>query len=119
MPSHGLGSSAPAPAAMSSLPCPLPGRDASKAVFPDNAPVPSVVAAYPLGLSPATTAASDLPYSGLYGHLLPYPYTRPATPGDAYLPCQQPAAPSQQQREAGKSDRGGSSHLRGPAPVRP
>ncbi|XP_019494138.1 PREDICTED: homeobox protein DLX-4 [Hipposideros armiger] len=90
---------------MSSLPCPLPGRDASKAVFPDNAPVPSVVAAYPLGLSPATTAASDLPYSGLYGHLLPYPYTRPATPGDAYLTCQQPAAPSQQQREADSNEK--------------
>ncbi|KAF6298408.1 distal-less homeobox 4 [Rhinolophus ferrumequinum] len=85
---------------MSSLPCLLPGRDASKAVFPDNAPVPSVVAAYPLGLSPSTAAASDLPYSGPYGHLLPYPYTRPATPGDAYLLCQQPPAPSQQQREA-------------------
>lgn len=122
MPSHGLGPSARTPAAMSSLPCPLLGRDASKAIFPDIAPVPSVVAAYPLGLSPATAAASDLPYSGPYGHLLPYPYPRPATPGDAYLPCQQPAAPSQpsqQQREAGKSGRGGSSHLRGPASVRP
>lgn len=119
MPRHGLGSSAPAPAAMSSLPCPLPGRDASKAVFPDNAPVPSVVAAYPLGLSPATAAASDLPYSGPYGHLLPYPCTRPATPGDAYLLGQQPPAPSQQQREAGKSGCGGSSHLRGPSLARP
>lgn len=91
---------------MSSLPCPLPGLDASKAVFPDIAPVPSVVAAYPLGLSPATAGASDFPYSGPYGHLLPYPYPAgPTTPADAYLPCQQPAAPappSQQQREAGK-----------------
>ncbi|ELK01649.1 homeobox protein DLX-4 [Pteropus alecto] len=88
---------------MSSLPCSLPVRDASKAVFPDIAPVPSVVAAYPPGLSPATAAASDLPYSGPYGHLLPYAYTGPATPGDAYLPCQQheaPSQPSQQQREA-------------------
>lgn len=104
----------PAPAAMSSLPCPLSGRDASKAVFPDIAPVPSVVAAYPLGLSPATAAASDLPYSGPYGHLLPYPYTGPATPSDAYLPCQQPTAPSQpslQEREAGKYSRRGFSHL--------
>ncbi|XP_036889420.1 homeobox protein DLX-4 isoform X2 [Sturnira hondurensis] len=91
---------------MSSLPCPLLGRDASKAVFPDIAPVPSVVAPYPLGLSPATAAASDLPYSGQYGHLLPYPYTGPATPSDAYLPCQQPtepSQPSQQEREADSS----------------
>lgn len=88
---------------MSSVPCPLPGLDASNAVFPDIAPVPSVVAAYPLGLSPATAGASDLPYSGPYGHLLPYPYTAgPTTPADAYLPCQQPAAPSLQEREAGK-----------------
>ncbi|KAM7067463.1 homeobox protein DLX-4 [Molossus nigricans] len=85
---------------MSSLPCPLTGRDSSKAVFPDISPVPSVVAAYPLGLCSATAATSDLPYSGPYGHLLPYPYTGPATPADAYLPCQQPAAPSQQEREA-------------------
>lgn len=85
---------------MSSLPCPLPGPDASKAAFPDAAPVPSVVAAYPLGLSPATAAASDLPYSGPYGHLLPYPYPGLTTPDDAYLPCQQPTAPSQQEREA-------------------
>ncbi|EPQ08957.1 Homeobox protein DLX-4 [Myotis brandtii] len=86
---------------MSSVPCPLPGLDASNAVFPDIAPVPSVVAAYPLGLSPATAGASDLPYSGPYGHLLPYPYTAgPTTPADAYLPCQQPAAPSLQEREA-------------------
>uniref|UniRef100_A0A8C9JI08 Distal-less homeobox 4 n=1 Tax=Panthera tigris altaica TaxID=74533 RepID=A0A8C9JI08_PANTA len=55
---------------MTSLPCSLPGRDASKAIFPDIAPVPSVVAAYPLGLSPATAVASDLPYSGPYGQLL-------------------------------------------------
>ena len=119
---HGLGPSAPAPAAMTSLPCPLPGPDASKAVFPDIAPVPSVVAAYQLGLSPATAAASDLPYSGPYGHVLPYPYTGPATPGDSYLPCQLPTAPSQQshqEREPGKSCRSGSSHLRGPAPVSP
>ncbi|XP_024601157.1 homeobox protein DLX-4 [Neophocaena asiaeorientalis asiaeorientalis] len=80
---------------MTSLPCPLPGPDASKAVFPDIAPVPSVVAAYQLGLSPATAAASDLPYSGPYGHVLPYPYPGPATPGDSYLPCQLPTAPSQ------------------------
>ncbi|XP_058560246.1 homeobox protein DLX-4 [Neofelis nebulosa] len=85
---------------MTSLPCSLPGRDASKAIFPDIAPVPSVVAAYPLGLSPATAVASDLPYSGPYGHLLPYSYTAPATPGDSYLPCQQPAAPSQQEPKA-------------------
>ncbi|XP_006107715.1 homeobox protein DLX-4 [Myotis lucifugus] len=86
---------------MSSVPCPLPGLDASNAVFPDIAPVQSVVAAYPLGLSPATAGASDLPYSGPYGHLLPYPYTAgPTTPADAYLPCQQPAAPSLQEREA-------------------
>lgn len=94
---HGLGPSAPA--AMTSLPCPLPGPDASKAVFPDIAPVPSVVAAYQLGLSPATAAASDLPYSGPYGHVLPYPYTGPATPGDSYLPCQLPTAPSQQSHQ--------------------
>lgn len=119
---HGLGPSAPAPAAMTSLPCPLPGPDASKAVFPDIAPVPSVVAAYQLGLSPATAAASDLPYSGPYGHVLPYPYPGPATPGDSYLPCQLPTAPSQQshqEREPGKYGRSGSSHLRGPAPVSP
>ncbi|XP_006774299.1 PREDICTED: homeobox protein DLX-4 [Myotis davidii] len=86
---------------MSSVPCPLPGLDASNAVFPDIAPVPSVVAAYPLGLSPATAGASDLPYSGPYGHLLPSPYTAgPTTPADAHLPCQQPAAPSLQEREA-------------------
>nr|XP_030695737.1 homeobox protein DLX-4 isoform X1 [Globicephala melas] len=84
---------------MTSLPCPLPGPDASKAVFPDIAPVPSVVAAYQLGLSPATAAASDLPYSGPYGHVLPYPYTGPATPGDSYLPCQLPTAPSQQSHQ--------------------
>ncbi|KAM5309177.1 homeobox protein DLX-4 isoform 1-T1 [Glossophaga mutica] len=80
-----------------------PRADASKAVFPDIAPVPSVVAAYPPVLSPATAVASDLPYPGSYGHLLPYPYTGPATPSDAYQPCQQPTAPSQpsqQEREA-------------------
>ncbi|XP_032284403.1 homeobox protein DLX-4 [Phoca vitulina] len=88
---------------MTSLPCPFPGRDASKAIFPDIAPVPSVVATYPLGLSPATAVASDLPYSGPYGHLLSYSYTAPATPGDSYLSCQQPAAPSQQDPKAGKS----------------
>ncbi|XP_004378007.1 homeobox protein DLX-4 [Trichechus manatus latirostris] len=80
---------------MTSLPCPLLGQDASKAIFPDLAPARSVVAAYPLGLPSATAAASDLSYSGRYGHLLPYPYTRPATPGDSYLPSQQAAAPSQ------------------------
>ncbi|XP_037666758.1 homeobox protein DLX-4 [Choloepus didactylus] len=84
---------------MTSLPCPLPGPDASKAVFQDVAPAPSIVAAYPLGLTPATAVAPDLPYSGPYGHLLPYPYTGPATPGDSYLPCQQPAAPSQPFRD--------------------
>ena len=61
VPGHGLGPSARARAAMTSLPCPHPGRDASKAIFPDIAPVPSVVAAYQVGLSPATAAASDLP----------------------------------------------------------
>lgn len=108
VPGHGLGPLAPAPATMTSLPCPVPGPDPSKAIFPNIAPVPSVVAAYQLGLSPATAAASDLPYSGPYGHLLPYPYAGPATPRDSYLPCQQPAAPSQpaqQEREAGKSGR--------------
>ncbi|XP_007940118.1 homeobox protein DLX-4 [Orycteropus afer afer] len=80
---------------MTSLPCPLLGRDVSKAIFPDLAPAPSVVAAYPLGLPSATAAAPDLSYSGPYGHLLPYPYTSPATPGDSYLPCQQAAAPPQ------------------------
>ncbi|XP_047614625.1 homeobox protein DLX-4 isoform X3 [Phacochoerus africanus] len=84
---------------MTSLPCPHPGPDASKAIFPDIAPVPSVVAAYQVGLSPATAAASDLPYSGPYGHLLSYSYAGPATPGDSYLPCQQPAASSQQSQE--------------------
>lgn len=93
----------PGPAAMSSVPCPLPGLDASNAVFPDVAPVPSVVAAYPLGLSPATAGASEFPYSGPFGHLLPCPYSSgPTTPADAYLPCRQPAAPPQQEREAGK-----------------
>lgn len=102
LPGHGLGPRAPAPAAMTSLPCPLPGPDASKAGFPDIAPVPSVVAAYQLGLSPVTAAAPDLPYSGPYGHLLPYPYSGPAIPGDSYLPCQLSTAPSQpalQERE--------------------
>ncbi|XP_008062138.1 homeobox protein DLX-4 [Carlito syrichta] len=80
---------------MTSLPCPLPGRDASKAVFPDLGPVPSVVGAYPLGLCPTTAASPDLPYSRPYGHLLSYPYAGPAAPGDSYLPCQQPAALSQ------------------------
>ncbi|KAM6164989.1 homeobox protein DLX-4 [Rhynchocyon petersi] len=80
---------------MTSLPCPLLGLDASKATFPDLAPAPSVVAAYPLGLPSVTAAAPDLSYSGPYGHLLPYPCTAPATPGDSYLPCQQAAAPSQ------------------------
>lgn len=89
---------------MSALPCPLPGLDASKAVFPDVAPVPPAVAAYPLGLSPATAGASEVPYSGPYGHLLPYPHPAgPTPPADAYLPGQQPAAPPpQQEREAGK-----------------
>lgn len=85
---------------MTSLPCPLPGRDATKAIFPDIAPVPSVVAAYPLGLSPATAAASDLPYPGPYSHLLPYPYTGTAAPGDSYVPCQQLVTPSQQEPQA-------------------
>nr|XP_058903374.1 homeobox protein DLX-4 isoform X2 [Kogia breviceps] len=89
---------------MTSLPCALPGPDASKAVFPDIAPVPSVVAAYQLGLSPATAAASDLPYSGPYGHVLPYPYAGPATPGDSYLPCQLPTAPSQQSHQEREPD---------------
>ncbi|XP_032178569.1 homeobox protein DLX-4 [Mustela erminea] len=85
---------------MTSLPCPLPGRDASKAIFPDIAPVPSVVATYPLGLSPATAVASDLPYSGPYGHLLSYSYSAQATPGDTYLPCQLPVVPSEQEPKA-------------------
>ncbi|XP_005220614.1 homeobox protein DLX-4 isoform X2 [Bos indicus] len=89
---------------MTSLPCPLPGPDASKAVFPDIAPVPSVVAAYQLGLSPATAAAPDLPYSGPYGHLLPYPYTGPAIPGDSYLPCQLSTAPSQPAHQERETD---------------
>ncbi|XP_065765740.1 homeobox protein DLX-4 isoform X2 [Muntiacus reevesi] len=89
---------------MTSLPCPFPGPDASKAVFPDIAPVPSVVAAYQLGLSPATAAASDLPYSGPYGHLLPYPYTGPAIPGDSYLPCQLSTAPSQPAHQERETD---------------
>lgn len=55
---------------MTSLPCPLPGR----VVFPDLAPVPSVVAANPLGLSPETAASPDLSYSQPYGHLLSYSY---------------------------------------------
>nr|XP_020026974.1 homeobox protein DLX-4 [Castor canadensis] len=80
---------------MTSFSCPLPGRDASKVVFPNLAPASSVVAAYPLGLCPATAASPDLSYSGPYGHLLPYSYTGPATSGDSYLPCQQPMAPSQ------------------------
>ncbi|XP_058139999.1 homeobox protein DLX-4 [Dasypus novemcinctus] len=80
---------------MTSLPCPLPSPDASRAVFRTSPPAPSVVAAYPPGLPPATTTAPDLPYSGPYGHFLSYPYTGPAPPGDSYLPCQQPPAPSQ------------------------
>ncbi|XP_008836546.1 homeobox protein DLX-4 [Nannospalax galili] len=81
---------------MTSLPCPLPGRDVSKVVFRDLAPVPTVVAAYPFGLRPTTAASPDLSYPRPYGHLLSYSsYTRPATPGDSYLPCQQPSAPSQ------------------------
>ncbi|XP_005394243.1 PREDICTED: homeobox protein DLX-4 isoform X2 [Chinchilla lanigera] len=79
------------------------GRDACKAVFPDLAPARSAVAAYPLGLSPATAVSPDLSYSGPFGHVLSYSYTRPATPEDSYLPCQQPAAPSQ--------------HLRGPVEI--
>ncbi|KAG8514839.1 Homeobox protein DLX-4 [Galemys pyrenaicus] len=89
---------------MTALPCPIPGRDATKAIFPDIAPVPSVVAAYPLGLSPTTAAASDLPYPGRYSHLLPYSYAGPAAPGDSYLPCQQlltPSQASQQEPQAG------------------
>ncbi|XP_041521535.1 homeobox protein DLX-4 [Microtus oregoni] len=77
---------------MTSLPCSLPGREASNVVFPDLAPTPSVVAAYPLGLSPETAASPDLSYSQPYGHLLPYSYPEPATPGDAYLPSQQLSA---------------------------
>ncbi|KAM7334129.1 hypothetical protein ACRRTK_007449 [Alexandromys fortis] len=77
---------------MTSLPWPLPGRDASNVVFPDLAPAPSVVAAHPLGLSPETAASPDLSYSQPYGHLLPYSYPEPATPGDAYLPSQQLSA---------------------------
>lgn len=108
---------------MTSLPCALPGHGASSVVFPDFAPAPSVVAAYPLGLFPGTAASPDLSYSQSYGHLLSYSYPGPATPGDSYLPSQQQsAAPSQsfhrpaehpQELEAGKGDRGGSSHLWG------
>jgi hypothetical protein len=125
---HDLSPLAPALAAMTSFSCPLPGRDASKVVFPNLAPASSVVAAYPLGLCPATAASPDLSYSGPYGHLLPHSYTGPATSGDSYLPCQQPMAPSQpfrgpaehsQEAEAGKSCPGGSSHLWSPAPVHP
>ncbi|KAK2488526.1 hypothetical protein MC885_002338 [Smutsia gigantea] len=93
---------------MTSLPCPLPGLDASKATFPDIAPVASAVTSYPLGLPLATAVASDLHYSGPYGHLLPYSYTAPETPGDSYLPCQQPAVPfqpSQQERQADSEKR--------------
>ncbi|XP_034362726.1 homeobox protein DLX-4 [Arvicanthis niloticus] len=81
---------------MTSLPCALPGHGASSVVFPDFAPAPSVVAAYPLGLFPGTAASPDLSYSQSYGHLLSYSYPGPATPGDSYLPSQQQsAAPSQ------------------------
>lgn len=108
---------------MTSLPWPLPGRDASNVVFPDLAPAPSVVAAHPLGLSPETAASPDLSYSQPYGHLLPYSYPEPATPGDAYLPSQQlsaawsqpfhPPVVHPQELETGKCGRGGSSHLWG------
>ncbi|XP_048222955.1 homeobox protein DLX-4 [Perognathus longimembris pacificus] len=80
---------------MTSLPCPLPGEDASKVDFPDLAPVPSVVAAYPLSMSPTTAAFPDLSFSRPYGHLLSYSYTAPATSGDSYLSYQQPGAPNQ------------------------
>lgn len=105
---------------MTSLPCPLPGRDTSNVVFPDLAPAPSVVAAYPLGLSPETAASPYSPYSRPYGHLLSLSYPGPATPGNSYLASQQlSAARSQlfrrpaehpQELEAGKCGRGGSSH---------
>lgn len=108
---------------MTSLPCPLPSRDASNVVFPDLAPVPSVVAAYPLGLSTKTAASPDLSYSQPYGHLLPYSYPEPTTPGDAYLPSQQllaawsqpfhPPVEHPQELETGKCGREGSSHLWG------
>ncbi|KAL6034042.1 hypothetical protein STEG23_018977 [Scotinomys teguina] len=77
---------------MTSLPRPLPGRDTSSVVFPDLAPAPSVVAAYPLGLSPETAASPDLSDSQPYGHLLSFSYPGPATPGDFYLPSQQLSA---------------------------
>ncbi|XP_004707122.1 homeobox protein DLX-4 [Echinops telfairi] len=83
---------------MTSLPCPLLGRDASKAVFPDLAPAPLPAAAYPLGLPSTAASVPGFSYSGPYGHLLPYPYTGPATPGDSYLPCQQVAAAPQSLR---------------------
>lgn len=108
---------------MTSLPCPLPDRGASNVVFPDLAPALSVVAAYPLGLSPGTAASPDLSYSQSYGHPRSYSHPGPATPGDSYLPRQQQlVAPSQpfhrpaehpQELEAGKCDRGGSPHLWG------
>lgn len=75
-------------AAMTSLPCPLPDRGASNLVFPDLAPAPSVVAAYPFVLSPRTAASPDLSYSQSYGHLLSHSYPGPATSGDSYLPRQ-------------------------------
>lgn len=77
---------------MTSLPCPLPGRDTSNVVFPDFAPAPSVVAAYPLGLSPETAASPYSPYSRPYGHLLSLSYPGPATPGNSYLASQQLSA---------------------------
>lgn len=81
---------------MTSLPCPLPDRGASNVVFPDLAPALSVVAAYPLGLSPGTAASPDLSYSQSYGHPRSYSHPGPATPGDSYLPRQQQlVAPSQ------------------------
>uniref|UniRef100_A0A8C5K1Y5 Distal-less homeobox 4 n=1 Tax=Jaculus jaculus TaxID=51337 RepID=A0A8C5K1Y5_JACJA len=80
---------------MTSLPGALSGQDASKIVFPDLASVSSLVAAYPLGLCPATAASPDLSSSGPHGHLLPYSCSGLAPPGESYLPCQQPGAPSQ------------------------
>ncbi|KAM4844791.1 LOW QUALITY PROTEIN: homeobox protein DLX-4 [Thomomys bottae] len=80
---------------MASLPCPLPGQDASKIDFPDLAPIPSVVAASPLSLSPTTAALPDMSSSQPYGHLLSSSYTAPGTSGASYLSCQQPGAPRQ------------------------
>lgn len=75
---------------MTSLPCPLP---ASKVVFPDLAPAPSVVAADPLGLYPGTAASPDLSYSQPPGPLLSYSYPIPTQQPQGTPTC--PASNSQ------------------------